>query len=176
MGATITDAMLQPGLTWETTVKTRVEGIRKYPQARTTSGFLQLLKTEGMMDLLEWSDFEKPRRIFGVTQFFKDLGIETELDLKQWLEKPGNDAKLLEMRGIGTKNLDYFKKLAGISGCAVDRHIREFVNNKAGITTINDREIKAIVDIAAELMRVDKSALDYSIWRYMSQRKRVSGC
>lgn len=175
MGATITDAMLQSGLTWETTVKPRLDKVRKYPQAKTTSGFLALLKMAGINNLLDWKDSEKPGRILGVTQYFKDEGIETEPDLKNWFEKPGNDGKLLKLRGIGPKTLDYFKKLADIAGCAVDRHLREFVN-KAGIAVRSDEEVKRIVDRAADLMGIDKSDFDLSIWRYMSERKRASAC
>ena len=39
----------------------------------------------------------------------------------------------------------------------------EFVNNKAGIATTSDKEVKAVVDIAAEILRIDKSALDHSM-------------
>jgi len=67
------------------------------------------------------------------------------------------------MRGVYLKTLDYFKELDGISGCPVDRYVMEFVNNKAGIATTSDKEVKAVVDIAAEILRIDKSALDHSM-------------
>ena len=65
MGATITDAMLQAGLTWETTVKPRVERVKGYKEANTTSGFLNLLNRVEIKDLLDWNDDEKPNRIIG---------------------------------------------------------------------------------------------------------------
>ena len=43
MGATITDAMLQAGVKWKTVVKPRRDNIIKYPEARTTTGFHNLL-------------------------------------------------------------------------------------------------------------------------------------
>lgn len=175
MGATITDAILQAGLTWETTVKPRLDKIKTYYNAKTTSGFIGVLEKEGILNLLEWSDLEKPTRVLGLAQFFKYLGIEIESDLRNWFEQPGNDAKLLTLRGIGPKTLDYLKKLSGISCCAVDRHLRRFVA-EAGIVISSNGEVKMIVDRAAELMSVDKFSFDTSIWRYMSRRKTNSLC
>ncbi|MEW6068163.1 MAG: hypothetical protein AB1610_07735 [Nitrospirota bacterium] len=40
MGATITDAMLQAGTTWDTVVKPRIKKLLNYSEAKTTTGFL----------------------------------------------------------------------------------------------------------------------------------------
>lgn len=93
--------------------------------------------------------------------------MQTEANLKAWFEKPDNERRLLGLRGIGPKTRDYFKQRAGIPGSAVDRWLRLFVA-KAGIASSDDTEIKQIIDRAAELMGIDKTAFDHSIWQYMS--------
>jgi hypothetical protein len=53
MGATITDAVLQSGINYERVVKPRVEMVRGYDEARTTTGFLRLLQREGVSKLIK---------------------------------------------------------------------------------------------------------------------------
>ena len=47
MGATITDAVLQAGLRYETVVWPRVQHVMTIPEAATTSGFLAVLRERG---------------------------------------------------------------------------------------------------------------------------------
>ncbi len=172
MGATITDAMLQAGTTWETVVKPRIQNLLKHPEAKTTTGFHNLLKRDGVKKLLDWKDNEKPTRILNVVNFFIKEEIETEADLKMWLENEANTTRLKELRGIGNKTADYFKKLSGISTCAVDRYLIESLK-RAGINIgINDYlKAREIINKSAEQMKIDKSTLDHSIWKYMSDKK-----
>lgn len=173
MGATITDAMLQSGTTWETVVKPRIKNLLKYPGAKTTTGFLRFLEADDINRLLKWQDSEKPSRILRVANFFKDNNIETEADLKSWLENDENVSKLKKLRGVGNKTVDYFKILAGISTSAVDRHLINFLK-KAGIAiSLNEySEAQKIINKAAEKMGVKKSILDHSIWKYMSTKQK----
>lgn len=172
MGATITDAMLQAGTTWNTVVKPRIQKILKYPEARTTTGFLNLIKRMDIKTLLQWNDSEKPNRILKAIDFFIEETIETETDLKIWLENDANIKKLKKLRGVGNKTADYFKILSGISTSAVDRHMIEFLK-RAGIDiSISDySEAREIINMAAQEKCIDKSILDYSIWKYMSDKK-----
>ena len=178
MGATITDAMLQAGTTWETVVKPRVLKLRdNYPEAKATTGFLNLLEKIGLKELLEWNDPEKPDRILAVTRFFIKEGIETEADLKTWLENDANILRLKEIRGIGNKTADYFKILSGIPTSAIDRHLIEFLNRAdVDIDRISYSEAKEIINKAAEQMGINKSILDYSIWKYMSNGGVIKPC
>ena len=65
MGATISDAMLQAGLKYETVVKPRVWRVREqYPEANTTSGFTHCLATVRPAVMLNWTGVEKLDRIF----------------------------------------------------------------------------------------------------------------
>jgi len=168
MGATITDAILQAGITWETVVSPRVQRLRRdYPEAKTTTGFLKLLERIGPRELLRWNGPEKPNRILLVTRFFVKEGIETEENLKVWLESETNTTRLKKLRGIGNKTVDYFKMLSGIPTSAVDRHLIEFLK-RAGVNTISYSEAREIINNVAEQMGINKSVLDHSIWKYMS--------
>ena len=70
MGATITDAVLQAGVRYETVVKPRVNNLKQnYPEAKTTTGFLNLIRKIDLSELLDWNGIEKPKRILGVIQF-----------------------------------------------------------------------------------------------------------
>lgn len=171
MGATITDAMLQSGLNYKTVVEPRVKTIyKKHPEAKTTSGFLKLLNRIDPKMLLNWKDSEKPNRILKVVDFFVKEGIETERQLKAWLEKETNIAKLDNVRGVGNKTIDYFRILSGISTSAIDRHLLNFLN-EAGVHVDSYIEAKEVINRTADLIGKDKSLLDHSIWKYMSEKK-----
>jgi hypothetical protein len=45
MGAVIVDALLQPGLNYDSTVYPRVKKVQAIEEAKTTSGFLKVLLT-----------------------------------------------------------------------------------------------------------------------------------
>jgi endonuclease III-like uncharacterized protein len=178
MGATVTDAMLQAGTTWETVVSPRVQELRhSYPEAKTTTGFLKLLERIGPGELLKWNDREKPNRVLRIARFFAEEGIETEADLKTWLENEANIVRLKELRGIGNKTADYFKILCDIPTSAVDRHLIEFLNG-AGIEIdrISYSEAREIINKSAEQMGINKSVLDHSIWKYMSSGGGIKPC
>lgn len=178
MGAVITDAMLQAGLNWESVVKPRVEMVKGYPQACTMSGFRDLLHRMGPSAVLDWEHPEKLARIAGVVDFFCACGIETEENLRQWLECVANVVRLKGLRGVGDKTADYFKFLVGIPTTAVDRHINNFLA-LPGIHTSSYNEAKEIVHRAAHLMGINRTILDHSIWKYMSSKGRKTkrpGC
>jgi hypothetical protein len=115
IGATITDAVLQAGLKYETVVKPKVMRLKnEFPEATTTSGFLSLIDRMPVDKLLQKQNGEgfkgdKPSRIFEVAQLFHKEGVETESDLKQWLESENSWNKLIQIKGIGNKTIDYFK-------------------------------------------------------------------
>jgi hypothetical protein len=175
MGATIVDAMLQAGLRYETVVKPRVDKIHhEYPDAKTTSGFSDLIKTQDLKKILDWNNSEKPNRIIDVTNFFLNESIENEPQLKVWLENEENLVKLDGVKGVGNKTLDYFKFLTGIPTTAIDRHLLNFLNS-AGITTNSYQEAKEMVNKTADSLKVDRTLLDHSIWKYMSEKKGRKG-
>ncbi len=176
MGATICDAMLQAGLKWESVVKPRLDKLKNiYPNANITSNFLKLIQEKGIKEIIDWQDDEKPRRIMGVTTFFVEEGVETEADLKAWLEEDRNIPRLKSLRGVGDKTADYLKWLVGIPTTAIDRHMINFLN-MAEISPEGYHDAQEIIHITADLMAMNRTILDHSIWKYMSQGKGLKMC
>ena len=97
-------------------------------------------------------------------------GIETEDQLRTWLEEPTNLQRLRQIKGIKEKTAHYLQILVGTQGVAVDRHLFRFVA-EAGAPTNSYSEARQLIRDAATLLGVESSALDHSIWRYMSERK-----
>jgi hypothetical protein len=172
MGATIIDAILQPGLNYKAVVKPRIDEIlEKYPDAKTTSTFLKILNEIGPNKLLRWQDSEKPNRVLELVDLFISEGIENEKQLEIWLEDEENIALLDKVRGVGNKTIDYLKLLSGNrSTTAIDRHLLGFIS-EAGISVNGYSEAKEVINGAADLIGKDKSLLDHSIWKYMSEKK-----
>jgi endonuclease III len=179
MGATITDAVLQAGTTWDTVVKPRIKKlIQNYPERKNTTDFLNLLYKIGPKELLDWNpSSEKGKRLFRITEFFVEEEIKTEADLKTWLENDDNIVKLKSLRGVKNKTADYFKILVGISTSAIDRHLIEFLKQADIDININNyQEAQKIINKSAEKMEIDKSTFDHSIWKYMSIKKNKRLC
>jgi hypothetical protein len=169
MGATITDTMLQAGQRYDTVVVPRVERVQTYRSARTTKGFLRLLERKGPKVVLDWRDDEKPARVLNITRFFVKEGISTEDDLRIWLEDEENIKKLKKQRGIGPKTLDYLKMLVEMPTVAVDRHLVNFLG-MAGMKWSGYEEARELIKEAAVELGKRESALDNSIWYYMSNK------
>jgi hypothetical protein len=172
MGATIADAILQAGLRYETVVRPKIKNIIKiYPEAVTTSAFCQLLKEKGPKIVLGWKDDEKPNRVLGLAKFFLQEGIETEKELSEWIVNESNKIRLLQLRGIGPKTVDYIKILVGLQTVAVDQHLYGLLR-EAGIESTSYNEARDILNHAADIMGTERVLLDHSIWQYMSNRKK----
>lgn len=167
MGALLTDAILQAGQKYETVVRPRALRVRdEYPNANTTSAFLNLLDAKGYEEVLQWKDAVKPGRVKRLATFLQEQNVETVEDLRVWVGLPGSRKRLLAINGIGQKTADYIAWLAGIPTVAIDRHIKRF----CGLAGIGTRDIKKAVKEAAEELGVDEGCLDYSIWFYMSNK------
>lgn len=166
MGACLTDTVLQSGLRYETVVEPRVHEVLAIEEAVTTSGFRSLLDREGAKKVLRWTRDEKPRRLEELVSLMLSESVETEDDLKKWLED-GHDPSLIAIKGIGPKTVDYIKMLVGIHTVAVDRHIRKFAE-LAGYEGLSYPEVRSLVSEAALELGTDPSSLDHSIWVFMS--------
>lgn len=168
--------MLQSGLNYKTVVEPRVIELQdKYPESKTTSGFLKLIKQRNLKVLLRWKDSEKTNRILDVINLFVKEGIETENDLRLWLKNQTNITKLASIRGIKDKTIDYFRILSGIPSVAIDRHLNNFLS-QAGIGANSYSNAKEVIKETADQLKINKSTLDYSIWKYMSTKKTDNSC
>jgi hypothetical protein len=175
MGATITDAVLQSGLRYETQVRPKVQHVlTAVPEAVTTSAFLSALRERGGEEVVHWKDPERLGRMEAVAELFISEGVETESDLHAWLcgdgpQAQANAAKLDGVRGIGPKTIDYFKILCGEEDtAAIDLHLMRFIE-EAGVHPRDYEEARDVIVEAAGLFGVSAARFDHSIWAYMSK-------
>lgn len=167
MGATLADAVLQAGLRYETVVMPRVEYIRRtFPAATTTSSFAAVIEQCGASEVLQIKG-RKPATMRLLIDLLRRQGIETEDQLKSWLDRPANRFKLHDINGIKEKTADYLHNLVGGKNVAVDRHLFSFLA-EAGLGTDNYADAQELIRGAAGVLGVSPEILDHSIWRHFS--------
>lgn len=172
IGALFTDVILQAGVNYRSVVRPRVERVLvRFPEAKTVSTFSQILNHYGVNNVLNWNNFEKIRRMENLVSFCMHNTIETANDLTHFLNSEYGEERLKEINGIGNKTCDYMKRLLGFDTVAVDRHIREFLED-ANILYDDYFDIKEVVEFAADFMDMARRKLDYSIWSYMSHKRK----
>jgi len=169
LGATIADAVLQANMRYETHVRPRIKRIREmFPAAATMTGLKQTLLERTTSEFLDWRGMDRVKRFDDIVRLFAHENIETEDDLRDWLMNEKNLVKLGKIQGIGPKTIDYFKILTGIQTCAIDRRLLDFLN-QADIEVSSYEEAKAIVNLAADTMEVQRAYFDHSIWKHMGK-------
>jgi hypothetical protein len=168
IGATLADAVLQANSNYELTVRKRVANIRKEYSNETSLGALnQLLKKVTIQDFLQWNGTRKPETFLRLVSLLQSEGVNTEDDLREWLQRDDSGAKLRNIPSVGPKTVDYLKILVGLSEAAIDRHMLNFID-RAGLGKMNYEQAKELIHQTADLMKLDRANLDHSIWRYMS--------
>jgi len=110
------------------------------------------------------------RHIFDLVGLLEREVVDTEADLRQWLSTPASREKLLAIPFIGPKTADYLKILVGLPVAAMDRHLLGFLE-LAGLGKLRYPVGQDIVHRTADLMQLNRSHLDHSIWRYLSGSK-----
>lgn len=175
MGATLTDAILQAGIDYEKVVLPRAEKIqREYPEARTTSGFAKVIEQFGINEILNWAPGAKPDRLLELVKLLLQFRIETEDELRIWLEIPRNLEELREIKGIKNKTANYLQILVGSQSAAPDVHLFRFLE-EAGLPINTYPKAQRIIADTAALIGVPQSLLDRRIWLYMSTRSSRPG-
>jgi thermostable 8-oxoguanine DNA glycosylase len=170
IGATIADAVLQANMKYETHVRPRIVRIKRmFPDAATMSGLKKILLGMTASDFLDWRGMDRVNRFREIVDLFSYEKIETEENLRDWLMNDRNLLKLAMIKGIGPKTIDYLKILTGIQTCAIDRHLLDFLK-QAGIEISNYNEAKTIINLSADILGVQRSYLDHSIWEYISKQ------
>jgi len=171
MGATITDSVFQAGMQYST-VKDWVSWVRSQDEGKTASGFLRLLNKNprsyyGKRYNRDMAWGRKADLVKEVTSTFVQDGVETEYDLRTWLETAENANRLGQLRGIGRKTINYFRILSGDpNAVAIDIRLRSFLRRILG-RGIADREAERILVQTAERLGLLPASLDHGIWRYM---------
>jgi endonuclease III len=170
MGALLAEAVLQAGLNFRTVVWPRLAALlAEHPGAATTDAFLALLRSQGAAAVLRMNGTRKPATLLSLTALLAAEGVQSRAQLAAWLGQPGSEARLVAIKGIGPKSVDYMRQLCGIDAAPVDRHLRGFLR-LAGVTAGDYADTRSVVVETARLKGVSVTVLDNSIWRYMAER------
>lgn len=169
MGALLADSGLQAGLRYDTVVAPRVARlVAAWPQAVTTSSFLDHILSDCLATTLAWSHPEKLRRIESMARLLHCESVETVSDLRRWIADVRSRELLRGLRGIGEKTVSYIAMLSGLSIVAVDRHVRRFVA-EAGFRLSTYDEHVALVVSAADNLGLDPATVDEAIWLHFAR-------
>lgn len=170
MGATITDSILQAGLNYKNVVYPRVAKLLKeFEDYKTTCDFIILFQTIPLNDLINWNNTVKLERITELSWFLYKNKIENEDNLSLWLNADDNIIKLLQIKGIGPKTIDYLKMLSGKQAIPIDRHLFGFLN-LAGVFVKTYEEAHSIYCKVAEILNIKLYELDKKVWVFMSKQ------
>jgi hypothetical protein len=170
LGAAIADAVLQANMKYETHVRPRIARIMDtFPDAATMSGLKKILMKITSRDFLDWRGMDRVNRFQAIIDLLSSEKIETEENLKEWLTNDRNLIELTRIKGIGPKTIDYLKILTGIQTCAIDRRLLDFLK-QAGIKVSGYDEAKAVINLTADILGVQRAYLDHSIWKYIGKR------
>jgi len=174
VGRVIVDAVLQVAHDYEKQVRSRVEKIITHPEASTISGFLHLMREQGISKLLDWNSDLTEKDMLSVGTFFANRGIETYSELKECLKSEENRESLMSERsglgGNGTfrvadKTADYFRLLVcHWDAVAVDSNIKAILKNAAITSNYSYTEMRAVFQLAALDMSVRPIDLDASVY------------
>lgn len=168
MGATITDSILQAGLNYRNVVYPRVANLlTNFYEYKTTTDFIILFQTIPLGKLINWRNELKLNRIIQTSWLLYNDQVENEDQLSTWLND-NNINKLLEIKGIGPKTIDYLKMLSGQQAIAIDRHLFKFIE-LAGVIVRTYDEAHALYCNVAKKLNIPKYELDKKIWSYMAK-------
>jgi hypothetical protein len=167
MGATIIDCLLQRGVNYDSVVLPRVEGLAAdHPEAATTSGFSDLM---GRIDLATLIDFRGEYALGPVRELTALLvanGIESEEELRLWLEDADNRVALSRLSGIGLKTGEFIRLRCGApDAIAIDRWILRLFES-AHVDTRGYWQQHAVLTETAELLGVTPAVLEESVWSF----------
>lgn len=182
MGATIIDAVLSAGVSYENTVRPRIEKFRREnPAEKTTSAFLRIISENELERIIDWNG-TKIERIKALSNIFKANDIETETDLRIWLSNENNCNELKKIKGIKENTVSYLKILSGEKNVtSIGDYIIDFIKSNSDWKSPNNQKLNRIslelvLERLTEILKVDLASLDYSIWFYMSKiNKKKAG-
>lgn len=175
MGANLVDAALQRRQDYGKVVRKRARALKEaWPDAKTTSGFLDRLATDDLSAVINWTGADRLKQIADMAEVLKDQGVEEPGDLRAALEDPARRdelrAALDAVRYVGSKTLDYFDILAGLSsGIAVDSRLLA-ITKAAGIGRTDYDHVASVIRAAADARGWRHGDLDAAMWAYVGDR------
>jgi hypothetical protein len=179
IGIDLADAVLQRRADWYSTVKPRLDRIRReYPLSQTMSGLKAVLGSVSASEFLKWPESKKNggwcrvKVFLNLVELLDRERVDTEDDLRAWLAHDHNRAKLRAIHQVSDKTIDYLKIRVGLSAVAVDKHVTDFLE-EAGIPSsrMDYAQKESIVAGAAKLLALAPEILDCSIWYYRAKPK-----
>lgn len=176
MGATMVDSILQRGMNYDAVVLPRVHRLRnEHPEAATTSGFAELMRQEELSSLIDFRGEYVLATVRELTEVLRAANVETEDDLRAWLDDAANRQRLAQIKGIGPKTGEFIRLRCGArDAVAVDRWLIRMLE-EAGVHARGFWDQHEVISDAAELLDVSPADLEESIWAYMSKRPGQSG-
>jgi hypothetical protein len=171
IGAILADAVLQANNNYERNVRGRIGRIRREFATETTLKALrQRLSFTSPQTYLDWKGTRKPTTFLALIELLEREGVNTEDDLRRWLQSYVSKDKLLAIRFVGPKTVNYLQILVGLEAVAVDVRLNNFIA-LAGLPARNFARAEQLFHGTADLMNVPRSSLDYSVWFYMGKAK-----
>jgi hypothetical protein len=168
IGATIADCILQAHNRYSSVEPRITRILTKWPAATTVTAVLKLLASVPATQFLNWHGLDRANRFCEVLHLLKAEGVESESDLRAWLDKDVNLSKLWAINGIGPKTVRYFRIMVGLQDVAIDRRLLKFFA-VAGIPI--NADARDIVNLAADLASVPRRDFDHSIWCYVGDHE-----
>ena len=133
VGSVIVDWVLQVGHNWETHVKPAVERIKKIPEAKTLSGFMELLKVYPLKQLIGFGKEATRNDLVHASRFLAERRIDSYEDFYNWTQDMRNRDDLITFKPhpqgaifrVGNKTADYIRVILGHwDAVAVDSNIK----------------------------------------------------
>ena len=172
MGATLVDSILQRGMNYDAVVLPRVRKLRDdHPEAATTSGFAGLMQQVELSSLIDFRGEYVLATIRELTEVLLDTRVETEEELRVWLDEAANRQRLAQIKGIGPKTGEFMRLRCGArDAVAVDRWLIRMLE-EADVDVKGFWNQHKVISDAAGLLGVPAAELEESIWTYMSKRR-----
>ena len=171
MGMTLSACVLQRNMRYETVLAHARRLRDEHPEtAATTSGFAKLAGEVGLEVLLDWKDPASLATLDDLVRVLRGYRVETEVDLRTWLEDPEHRLRIRQITGIGNKTSEFIRLRCGApDAVALDRWLNQMLD-EAGVRATGFWGRHRVVCDAAGLLGVSPATLEESIWSYMRRR------
>lgn len=146
----------------------------EYRNVKTTSQFYELISNTDLSELIKMKG-QKPERIHSLVKFLKNEKVETEDDFYIWLVSSDNLLRLSNIKGIKCKTIDYLKILSGHKETvAIDIRLINFIKICCPeLENVSYEFGHNLLMKTAIKLNVEPATLDFSIWSYMTNHKKI---
>lgn len=170
VGGIAIDAALQARQSYVKVVLPRVtDFINTYPEASTTSGFLDLIRRQNLKDLIQFQSDNRVTIAHEIATCFSNRGLETAVDIRDCVQVFDDKSDLMKdlrrIHGVGPKTTNYIGVLIGDpDSFAIDSRIFR-VLTAAGLPDLTYRQAEDVVRETASLLGWPVGALDATLWK-----------